>query len=72
MKTKKIIAEITIKLTEQGENRTLESSVFGDLKDFAEVAQILKENKIENSKIIILFSTISKMILEKKTTTSKV
>lgn len=72
MKTKKIIAEITVKLTEQGEHRTLESSVFGDLQDFAEVAQILKANKIENTKIIMLFSTISKIILEKNTTTSKV
>lgn len=62
---KKEIAEITIKLSELNGVRALETNCFGEMSDFAEIAQILKENKIENFRILNLFSTILEIIKEK-------
>lgn len=61
--TENKIAEIQLILTEDSNGiRTLKTTSFGDLEDFAEIAKILSENKIENSRILALFSSITNFV----------
>ena len=48
---KKEIAEVSIKLIEKDGKRILITTNFGTLEDFAEITQILFENKLEKCKI---------------------
>ena len=51
--TENKIAEIQLILTENSNGiRTLKTTSFGDLEDFAEIAKILSENKIHIKPII--------------------
>lgn len=60
------LAEIRLKLTQTGNTINLETDCYGEMKYFADIAQILKENKSENSHIIILLSTLIEIIKEKE------
>jgi hypothetical protein len=59
---KKEIAEVSIKLIEKDGKRILITANFGTLEDFAEITQILFENKLENARLISLLSSISQSI----------
>ena len=59
---KKEIAEVSIKLIEKDGKRILITTNFGTLEDFAEITQILFENKLENARLISLLSSISQSI----------